>query len=134
MQIGGIFSCGDGADPFQQEPLDHVAVNAYYVADGVGPGGHGGQLEVDEMHMVAEDHVRGLQIIHVHFFYLVGFADEHDLGEEPNQPGPKFGLVHGVLGGFVPLFIFVINLNVHFYTSFHSTLYRKNVEKTREMR
>jgi hypothetical protein len=61
------------------------------------------------------------------------FAGEHDPGEDPDQPGPKFALMKGILGGAVPLFVFVIYVYIHWHTSFQYVLYRKNVEKARKM-
>jgi hypothetical protein len=58
--------------------------------------------------VVAENDVGGLKTFHVDGFQGEFLSPEHDLGQEPNQPGPKPTLPLGVLGGFVPLFISVI--------------------------
>jgi hypothetical protein len=62
--------------------------------------------------MVAQEHVRGLQALHIYLLHFELLADQHDLGEEPDQPGPKYSLVQGVFCGFIAPFIAVIHFDV----------------------
>ena len=113
MDVGGEFPGGDGADPLQQEPFNHIAVDADHIGYGMGPGGHGCQLKIDEVHVVAQQHVGGRNTLHIHLFHLIFLADQGEPGQNPNQTGPEFGLVQGVPGCLVPFFILIINFNVH---------------------
>ena len=57
MDVGGKLAGGDGANPLQQKPLVHVAVDADHVANRMGPSGLGSQLKVDKVHVVTQKHI-----------------------------------------------------------------------------
>ena len=131
MNIRGKLPGGNGADPLQQEEFVHVAVDAHYVADRVGMGCGGRQLKVDKVHMVAQQHVRGLQSLHIDLFHLIFLTDQRDPGQRPDEPCPEFRLMHGVSWG-VSFLIFVVDLDVHTFTS--SQLYMIFEKKARTIR
>jgi hypothetical protein len=82
----------------------------------MGPCCHGGQFKINEMHMVAEHHIRGLQIFRADLLHLEFLTDQGALGQNPDQPCPEFPLMKGISGGFIALFVFVIHFNIHIST------------------
>lgn len=76
VQVHGELAGADGADELHQPGTAVVAVDAHHVVDTVGERRHRRQLKVNEIHMVAEHHIRRLEPLHVNELHLVLFADE----------------------------------------------------------
>ena len=113
VEVRREFSCADGADPFHEPRTAVITVDVHHVVYAVRIGCERGQLKVDEIHMVGKDHVRRLQAFHIDLFDLVFLADEHDLGEKPDQPRQIDRLANGVFCGLVTSFVFIIYVNIH---------------------
>ena len=113
VEIRSEFSCTDGADPLHEPRTAIITVDVHHVVHAVRIGGERGKLKVDEIHMVGKDHVRRLQAFHIDLFDLVFLADEHDLGEKPDEPCQIDRLADGVLCGLVASFVFIIYVDIH---------------------
>ena len=107
MKIHGKFAGANRADELQQEGTAVITVDAHHIVQAGGIGRLGRQLKIDEIHMVAQHHVRGLKTFHIDLFYLIVDADQCQFGQEPNQPGKEQGLANGVFCRFVSAGVFV---------------------------
>ena len=120
MQIGGEFPLADTAQQLHDPGTEIVAVNGGHIVHPVGPGGHGAQLEVHKIHMIGQQNVRGLHILHVDFLDLIGDAPGHEqLRHQLQQMSHKLRLPDGELRRVIGDFISVIdfhkrNLSNHF--------------------
>jgi hypothetical protein len=113
MKVRGEFSGADCADPFHQPRAAVISVDIDHVVYALKIGCDCGKLKVDEVHMIGKDHVGCLESLHIDLFDLVFLADEHDLGEKPDQPRQIDRLANGVLCGLVTSFVFIIYVNIH---------------------
>ena len=79
VDIVGEFSGADRADPGEKPRAAVVTVNVYHVIYLAHFRSHGDQLEVDERHVVTEEHIGRFQSLHADLFHLIFFADKHYL-------------------------------------------------------
>ena len=108
VDVIGELAGADGTDPGQQPGHHVVAVDVDHIVDLSGVGHHGGQLKIDEGLMIAEEDVGRFQALHVDGLQSVFLAGQAEFRQDPNDPGPEFGLAHGIFRGFVVLFVAVI--------------------------
>ena len=85
MEVGGELSCADSTDPLHKPGAVIVAIDINDVV-------HSGhirrcrkKLEVYKGHMVAEDHVRGLESLHIDLLHLALLATEHNRRQNANE-------------------------------------------------
>ena len=113
MQVGGEFAGTDSADPLHEPRTLVITVDVDYVIDALRVSAQRAQFKINEVHMVAENHVGGLEAFHVDSLYLVFDACGHDFGEKPDKPCEKEGLTNGILSGLVKLGMFVVDVLIH---------------------
>ena len=114
MQVHGELPGADAADPFNEPGAAVVAVDAHdIVHPGIGTQTHSGQLKVDEVHVVTQQHVGGFQPIHIDSLDLIVLEEQHDLTQQPNEPCQINGLANGVTGGIVAFLVFIIDVDIH---------------------
>ena len=112
MDIRGELTGSDGTDPFQQEKLDNIPIDADHIAYRVGLGRHSCQLKVNEVHVVAQKHIGRLETVHVDGFHFILLAHQSDFGQHPDETGPELALMHRVFCGFISAFISIIDFNI----------------------
>ena len=125
MQIRGELALADAADHLHDPGAAVVAVDGGHIVDPVGEGGDGGELKVDEVHVVRQEHIGGLQTLHIEFFDLIILADEGGLAQAGHQTCEKQGLADGELCRVVVFGIFVVDIHgeiLSFWVGFLSFL------------
>ena len=89
MEVIGEFSGADRTDKLKKPGTLVETVDIYYVVDSLGSCSHGDKLKIDKGHMVAQQHIRGLQTLHTDLFYFVFFACEQNFGKYPDEPNEE---------------------------------------------
>lgn len=78
MQIRHELPGADGTDELHEPGAAIETVHADHVVHPVRPGAHGGQLEIDEIHVVAQKDIGRLYALHVHLFDGILLAEKGD--------------------------------------------------------
>ena len=112
MNVVGELPGADGSDPGQQPRHHMITVDIYHIVHLFGVGHHGGQLEINERLVIAEDDVRRLQTLHIDGLEGIFLADKADFGQDPNEPGEPGRLTNGIFCGFVVFFPAVIYFHI----------------------
>ena len=117
MQVQRKLSGTDGADQLHKPGTAVVAIDIDHIIDAVRPGAHGAELEVYEIHMVAQQHIGRLQPFHTDLFHLVLHTEQGALAKHPNEAHKEQGLTNGILGGLISFLIFIVHFHIHIHTS-----------------
>ena len=79
-------------------------------------GGHGAQQKINEIHMVAQQQIGRLHILHIDLFYFILLANEAEFAQYPNESYNKKWLADRIFRGVIAPFVFIIDINIHNFT------------------